>query len=130
MNKDRQHYGFTVGQTVYMYNPSGSQLQTGSRRIQCHFVEPLAIYKCISPNQFLLMSLDGVLYPVVVEEARLKPGLIPMHKGPVRTMSELKNAARLVHTPTSPLQCISTENPEKCTGNPSSTSLFFSLAIW
>ena len=23
------------------------------------------------------MSLDGVLYPVVVEEARLKPGLIP-----------------------------------------------------
>ena len=28
MNKDRQHYGFTVGQIVYMYNPSGSQLQT------------------------------------------------------------------------------------------------------
>ena len=52
MNKDRQHYGFTVGQIVYMYNPSGGQLQTGSREIQCHFVGPLAIYKCISPNQF------------------------------------------------------------------------------
>ena len=71
MNKDRQHYGFTVGQIVYMYNPSGSQLQTSSRKIQCHFVGPLAIYKCISPNQFLLMSQDGVLYPMVVEEARL-----------------------------------------------------------
>ena len=74
MNKDRQHYGFTVGKIVYMYNLSGSQLQTGSRKIQCHFVGPLAIYKCKIPNQFLLMSLDGVLYPMVVEEARFKPG--------------------------------------------------------
>ena len=73
INKDRQHQGYTVGQIVYMYNPSGSQLQTGSRKIQCHFVGPLAIYKCISPNQFLLVSLDGILYPVIVEEARLKP---------------------------------------------------------
>ena len=71
MNKDRQHYGFTVGQIVYMYNPSGSQLQTSNRKIQCKFVGPLAIYKCISLNQFLLMSLDAVLYPMTVEEARL-----------------------------------------------------------
>ena len=98
MNKDRQHYGFTVEQIVYMYNPRGSQLQTGSRKIQCHFVGPLAIYKCVSPNQFLLMSLDGVLYPMIVEEARCKPGLIPIHKGPVRTMSELRNAAKLALT--------------------------------
>ena len=41
-------------------------------------------------------------------------------------MSELKNAAKLVYTSTPPLQCISTENPEKCTGNP----IMFSLAIW
>ena len=70
----------SVRQIVYMYNPSGGKLQTGSRKIQCHFVGPLAIYKCISPNQFLLMSLDGVLYPMVVEEARLKPGLISIIK--------------------------------------------------
>ena len=43
MNKDRQHYGFTVGQIVYMYNPRGSQLQTGSRKVQCHFVGPLQL---------------------------------------------------------------------------------------
>ena len=109
MNKDRQHYGFTVGQIVYMYNPSGSQLQTGSRKIQCHYVGPFAIYKCISPNQFLLMSLDGVLYPMVVEEARLKPGLVPTHTGPARTMSELKNAAKLAKL-NPQLQCISTGN--------------------
>ena len=57
MNKDRQHYGFTVGQIVYIYNPSGSQLQTGNRKIQCYFVGPLAIYKCINPNQFLLIVM-------------------------------------------------------------------------
>ena len=39
------------------------------------------------------MSLDGVIYPMVVEEARLKPGLISTHKGPARDMSELNNAA-------------------------------------
>ena len=92
-----------------MYNPSGSQLQTGSRKIQCHFVGPLAIYKCISPNQFLLMSLDGILYPVIVEEARLKPGLVAMYKGPVRNMSELKKAAQLMYTNNHHMfQCIQT----------------------
>ena len=109
MNKDRQHYGFTVGQIVYMYNPSGSQLQTGSRKIQCHFVGPLAIYKCISPNHILLMSLVGVLYPMVVEETRLKSGLVATHRGPARTMSELKNAAKFqlkyVHTICSDIVC-------------------------
>ena len=107
-NKDRQHQGYTVGQIVYMYNPSGSQLQTSSRKIQCHFVGPLAIYKCISPNQFLLMSLDGILYPVIVEEARLKPGLVATHKGPARNMSELKKAAQLTYTNNHMFQCIKT----------------------
>ena len=92
-----------------MYNPSGSQLQTGSRKIQCHFVGLLAIYKCISPNQFLLMSLDGILYPVIVEEARLKPGLVATYKGPVRNMSELKRAAQLMCTNNHHIfQCIQT----------------------
>ena len=104
-----------------MYNPIGSQLQTGSRKIQCYFIGPLAIYKYISPNQFLLMSLDGVLYPVEVEEARLKPGLIHTHKGPVRTMSELKQAANLAYTSNSLLQCISTAESENPLNIPGST---------
>ena len=56
------------------------------------------------------MSLDGVLYPMVVEEATLKPGLLPTHKGPTRNMSELKNAAKLVYSSNSQLQCIKTES--------------------
>ena len=98
MNKDRKHYGFIVGQTVYMYNHSESQLLTDSRKVQCHFVGHLAIYKCIStPTNLLLMCLDAVLYPMVVEEARLKPALTPTNKGPVRTISELKRAAKLTY---------------------------------
>ena len=87
-----------------------SQLQTSNRKIQCKFVGPFAIYKCISPNQFLPMSLDGVLYPVIVEEARLKPGLIPTHKGPVRTLSELRDAAKIVFRTEPQLHCVNTEN--------------------
>ena len=52
------------------------------------------------------MSLDGVLYPMVVEEARLKSGLISSHKGPARNMSELKNAAKLAYATHPQLQCI------------------------
>ena len=70
---------------------------------------PLAIYKCTSPNQFLLKSLDGVLYPMIVEEARLKPGLIPTHKGPVRTLSELRDATKIVFRTEPQLQCTDTK---------------------
>ena len=34
----------------------------------------------------------------IVEEARLKPGLVATHKGSVRNMSELKKAAQLTYT--------------------------------
>ena len=58
------------------------------------------------------MSLDGVLYPMIVEEARLKPGLISTHKGPVRTLSELKNAAMIAYITDSQLQYIVTKSTE------------------
>ena len=62
--------------------------------LQDILVSPLEL----SVTKTHLVSLHGVLYPVVVEEVRLKPGLIPTHKGPVRTMNELKNAAKLIYT--------------------------------
>ena len=56
------------------------------------------------------MSLDGVLYPMIVEEARLKPGLIPTHKGPVRTLSELRDAAKIVFRTEPQLHCVDTKD--------------------
>ena len=93
-NKDKKYHGYTVGQIVYMYHPKGSILQTGSKKIKCEFVGPLAIYKCVSPNQFLLMSLGGYLYPFLVEETRIKPGYIPTTRGNVSHLAELKKAIR------------------------------------
>ena len=46
------------------------------------------------------------LYLVIVEEARLKPGLVATHKGPARNMSELKKAAQLTYTNNHMFQCI------------------------
>ena len=51
-------------------------MHTGSRKIACYYFGPLVIYKGIGPNQFLLMSLDGVVNPHLVEETRLQSGVI------------------------------------------------------
>ena len=77
-----------------MYHPRGSLLQTASKKIKCEFVGSLAIYKCVSPNQFLLMSLDGYLYPFLVEETRIKPGFITTTRGNVSHLAELKKIIR------------------------------------
>ena len=68
LNKNKEYHTYEVGQIVYMYQVIGSVIQTGSRRIACYFVGPLVIYKAIGPNQFLLMSLTGQIYPHLVEE--------------------------------------------------------------
>ena len=43
-NKDKKSHEYTVRKIVYMYH------QAASKKIKCKFVEPLAIYKCVSPN--------------------------------------------------------------------------------
>ena len=94
MNKDKEFHSFGVGQIVYLSNPRGSMLQTSSKKFQCEFVGPLVIYKCVSPNQFLLCSLDGIPYHMLVEETRLKPGWIHTIKGPVNNLADLVKISR------------------------------------
>ncbi len=89
-NKDKDLHGFYTGQLVYMYQPRGALLQSGTRKFSCEFVGPLVVYKTISPNQFLLMSLDGKVYPQIVEETRLKEGFIRTPQGNISTLAELK----------------------------------------
>ena len=75
-----------------MYQVKGSIVKTGRCKIACYFVGPLVIYKAIGPNQFLLMSLTGQIYPHLIEEKRLKPGSIWTSKGNMCTLAELKGA--------------------------------------
>ena len=57
LNRDKTYHGYTAGQIVYLYFPGKTaMLHTGSRKIRCNFVGPLAIWKCVSPTQFILMS--------------------------------------------------------------------------
>ena len=90
-NKNKEYHSYEVGQIVYMYQVKGS-VQTGNQKIACYSVGPLVIYKAIGPNQFLLMSLTGQIYPHLIEETRLKPGSIWTSKGNVSTLAELKQA--------------------------------------
>ena len=92
LNKDREYQAFEVGQIVYMYQARGSVVETGSRKIKCNYIGPLVIFKAVGPNQFLLMSLDGLIYPHLIEQSRLKAGTIWTTKGNVNNLADLRKA--------------------------------------
>ena len=94
INKEKEYHEFQIGELVYLHLPSAAIMQTRSRKICCKFVGPLVIYKAVSPNQFLIMSLRGEVYPKLIEETRLKPGVIRTTKGNVRTLAALKSVLR------------------------------------
>ena len=92
LNKNREYQAFEVGQIVYMYQARGSIVETGSRKIKCNYIGPLIIFKAAGPNQFLLMSLDGLIYPHLIEQSRLKAGTIWATKGNVNNLADLRKA--------------------------------------
>ena len=92
LNKDREYQAFEVGQIVYMFQARGSVVETGSRKIRCNYIGPLVIFKAVGPNQFLLMSLDGLKYPHLIEQSRLKAGTIWTTKGNVNNLADLRKA--------------------------------------
>ena len=92
LNKDREYQAFEVGQIVYMFQSRGSVVETGSRKIRCNYIGPLVIFKAVGPNQFLLMSLDGLVYPHLIEQSRLKAGTIWTTKGNVNNLADLRKA--------------------------------------
>ena len=102
LNKDRKSHSFQVGQLVCMFQARGIMVQSSSRKINTYYVGPLVICKDIGPNQFLLMSLDGIIYHKLTEESRLKAGSLWTHKGKVTTLAELRHALGLNMTIESP----------------------------
>lgn len=93
-NQYREFTGYRKGQLVYLYHPLGAALQTGSKKICARFVGPLVIYGVLDPQQYILMSLDGKIFPNVVEVTRLKPGSIQSNYGEITTLSELMEVLR------------------------------------
>jgi hypothetical protein len=93
-NSKLEYYSYKAGQLVYLYNPAGSHLNTGSRKIKADFIGPLVIYRVIDEHQYILMSLDGHIYPYLVEQTRIKPGSVFTTKGNVETLSDLVEALK------------------------------------
>ena len=93
LNKDREYQAFEEGQIVYMYQARGSIVETGSRKIKCNYIGPLIIFKAVGPYQFL-MFLDGLIYPHLIEQSRLKAGTIWTTKGNVNNLADLRKALR------------------------------------
>ena len=92
--KTKIYMVFQTGEIVYLYLPSGAALQTGTRKIRCKFVGPLVIKETISPTQFRLKSLDGEVFKRLVEETRLKPGVIRTSLGNVNNIKDLRKVVR------------------------------------
>ena len=92
LNKDRQYQAFKVGQIVYLYQARGSIVETGSRKVKCNYRGPLIIFKAVGPNQFLLMSLDGLIYPHLIEQSIFKAGTMWTTKGNVNNLADLRKA--------------------------------------
>jgi hypothetical protein len=94
LNKNRKQEGFLTGQLVYMHNPKGARLQTGTRKFMCEWVGPLCIYKALSPSSFVLMTLTGALIPHIIEIGRIKPGYIKGPQGNISSLAGLKAILR------------------------------------
>ena len=75
-----------------MYQARGSIVETGSRKIKCNHIGPLIIFKTVGPNQFLLISLDGLIYSHLIEQSRLKAETIWTTKGDVNNLPDLRKA--------------------------------------
>ena len=75
-----------------MYQARSSVIETGCRKIRCNYIGPLIIFKAVGPKQFLLMSLDGLIYSHLLEQSRLKAGTIWTTKGNVNILANLRKA--------------------------------------
>ena len=89
---------YNSGDLVYLISPLTSQLRMSSRKFGVNYVGPLVIYKIVDPHNYLLMTIEGQLMRGLFEHERLKPATIPMDRGNVKTLSELKRVMNLAIT--------------------------------
>ena len=78
-----------------MISPLTSQLRISSRKFGVNYVGLFVVYKIVDPHNYLLMTIEGQLMRRLFENKRLKPAILHMDKGNVRTLSELKKVMNL-----------------------------------
>ena len=65
------------------------------RKFGVNYVGSLVIYKIVDLHNYLLMDIEGQLMRGLFEHKRLKPAILHMDKGNVRTLLELKKVMNL-----------------------------------
>ena len=95
LNKDREYFQYNSWDLVYLISPLTSQLQTSSRKFGVNYVGPLVIYKIVDLHNYLLMDIEGQLMRGLFKHERLKPDILHMGNGNVRTLWELKKVMNL-----------------------------------
>ena len=90
INKDREDFQYNSRDLVYIILPLTSQLRTASRKVSIKYVGPLAVYKIVDPDNYLLITLGGKLLRGLFKHERLKPAVIRMNQGNVTNLSKLK----------------------------------------
>ena len=58
IKKDRDDFQYNSSDLVYIISPLTSQLRTASRKVSIKYIGPLAAYKLVDPDNYLLMTLD------------------------------------------------------------------------
>ena len=76
INKDRENFQYRGEDLVYIISPLNGLLCTVSHKIAIKYVGPVAVYKIVDPNNYLIMSLDGKILRGIFEHKRLKPAFI------------------------------------------------------
>ena len=66
-----------------------------SRKFGINYLGLLVTYKIVDPHKYLLMTIEGQLMRGLFEHERLKPATLPMDKGNVKTLLELKRVMSL-----------------------------------
>ena len=95
LNKNREYFQYNSGDLVYLISPLTSQLQTSLRKFGVNYVGPLVIYKIVDPHNYLPMDIEGQLMKGLFENERLKPAILHMDRGNVRTLLKLKKVVNL-----------------------------------
>ena len=98
LNKDREYFQYNSGDLVYIISPLTSQLRTSSRKFGINYVGTVVVYKIVDLHNYLLMTIEGQLMRGLFEHERLKPAILHMDKGNVRTLLELKKVMNLAIT--------------------------------
>ena len=66
-----------------------------STKFGINYVGLLVIYKIVDLHNYLLMTIEGQLMRGLFEHERLKPAILLMDKGNVKTLLELKRVMNL-----------------------------------